>query len=205
MANKFRSGCTKRNIHTILLALLLWGKKKVSTSIAWIVGKTTTPISSLFGLGTEGLAPRCTERCKSSGLKCTEHTAECFLGSHLARLALTKSTHFFSCLIAPVENHQRKVCSAQRFVSQDLRHYCNSQHHIHRAFWKKNSLSCSLSVSRTSEMASPVGVIDQTRPNLLKTRRWTKMARILRTLKIRRKSSKNRTTLIFSSMWSAAK
>ena len=40
-----------------------------------------------------------------------------------------------------------------------------------------------------------------TRPILLETRRWTTVARILRILKIHRKSRKNRSTIIFSPMW----
>ena len=44
-----------------------------------------------------------------------------------------------------------------------------------------------------------------TRPILLVTRPWTTVARIFRILKIHRKSRKNRTTIIFSPMWSEQK
>ena len=44
-----------------------------------------------------------------------------------------------------------------------------------------------------------------TQPILLVTRRWTTVVRILRSLKIHRKSRKNRTTIILSPMWSEQK
>ena len=70
---------------------------------AWTVGKATTPKSSLFRRGIEGvLCPGkfANKRWKSSGLKCTEQMAEFFEGSHFALFCFTKSTHFFRLFFA---------------------------------------------------------------------------------------------------------
>ena len=41
-------------------------------------------------------------------MKCFEHTAECFVGSHFTRFILTKLTHFFRLLIASGQESPKK-------------------------------------------------------------------------------------------------
>lgn len=75
---------------------------------ACTVGKMLTPSSSFLSLGLK-FAPGSPEKYlwKSSGLKCSEHTAECFVGFQWARFALIKSTHFLRLLRASARSSSK--------------------------------------------------------------------------------------------------
>ena len=88
---------------TFLLFLLLLSLSVFCGTMdeACTVGKTLTPSSSFLSLGLK-FAPGSPEKYlwKSSGLKCSEHTAECFVGFQWALFALIKSTYFLRLLRA---------------------------------------------------------------------------------------------------------
>ena len=98
---KIQSGFTC--IYTIdyYILTILRSRDEISCSLGFtlrIVGKATTPISSLISLGLFCFV--CPERqanlrWKDSGVKCSEHTAEFIDGVHLSRVIFTKSNHRF--------------------------------------------------------------------------------------------------------------
>ena len=86
-------------IYTIdyYILTILRSRDEISCSLGFtlrIVGKATTPISSLTSLGLFCFV--CPERqanlrWKDSGVKCSEHTAEFIDGVHLSQVIFTKS------------------------------------------------------------------------------------------------------------------
>ena len=101
------------------------------------VGNMQIPNSSRFStlLPTKLWPSRCENLLlKSSGLKCSEHIMEYCVGCHLARLSLTKLTHFLHLFLASFRSFpEYGICEEIHLFP-----YClpchNRQQHIFLAF-----------------------------------------------------------------------
>lgn len=96
-----------------------------------------------------------------------------------------------------VVNRQRKVWCARITTLQQIAATHLSGILVSFSLWSE--------VSSLPSNGSPGWRHRPTRPILFITRRWTTVAHIFRNLKIHRKSRKNRTTIIFSPVWSKQK
>ena len=94
---------------------------------ACFVGKTQTPLS----LRTRSSANR---SVYASSEKCSEHTAECSLGSQCARFDFTKSIHFLLRLCFSESVYRKKVWDEALSLSLCFEHCYNQKQLISRAY-----------------------------------------------------------------------
>ena len=117
----------------------------------------------------------------------------------LLKLSSKCEDHIFIWWSLMLSSYQeKKVAVLNYFACMVWNSYAQTLKYI----WIFLCYCASLSVRKSlPQLTSPTTL----RLNLLQTRRWTKMARIFRILKIHSKLRKQHVTIIFSSTWSGTK